>query len=58
MIHEPIDGRVASTLPVWNNARAGVCVGLNVYIDRITQTSSMTLAICGSSSLTSTPLRP
>jgi hypothetical protein len=56
--HEPVDGRVARTLPVWNNARAGVCVGLNVYIERMTHISSTTLASCGRSSLTSTPLRP
>ena len=41
MIHDPIDGRVASTLPVWTERAAGVWVGLNVYIDRMTQMSSI-----------------
>ena len=35
-----------------------MCVGLNEYIDRITQISSITEPIFGTSSLTSTPLRP
>ena len=35
-------------LPEWIRLRAGVCVGLNVYIDRMTQTSSITVESCGS----------
>ena len=40
-----MEGRVASIVPVWNRLRAGVCVGLNVYIDRITHMSSITEAM-------------
>ena len=45
-------------LPVWNRLRAGVCVGLNVYIDLITQMSSIVEAMFGSRLLTWTPPRP
>ena len=44
--------------PEWNRLRAGVWVGLNVYIDLTTQMSSMIDAIFGSSSLTSMPALP
>ena len=45
-------------LPEWNKLRAGVWVGLNVYMERITQISSITEESCGISSLASTPLFP
>ena len=47
-----MDGRVAAMLPVWNRLRAGVCVGLNVYIDLMTQMSSMVEARFGNRLLT------
>src|SRR5436190_17408438 len=57
-IHAPVEGRVASTVPVWKRLRAGVCVGLNVYMERMTQSLSATEASCGSRLLTSTPPLP
>ena len=45
-------------LPVWNRLRAGVCVGLKVYIDLMTQMSSMVEARLGSRLLTCTPPWP
>jgi hypothetical protein len=56
--HAPNEGRFARIVPEWIRLRAGTCVGLNVYIERITQMSSITVEICGNSSLTSIPLRP
>ncbi len=53
-----MEGRVAAMLPVWNRLRAGVCVGLKVYIDLITQISSIVDAMLGSRLLTWTPSRP
>src|ERR1039457_4806357 len=50
-----MDGRVAAMFPEWKRLRAGVWVGLKVYIERMTQMSSMLLARLGSSSLTSMP---
>src|ERR1700693_1868546 len=51
-------GRFARMLPECARFLPCVCVGLKVYIDLMTHTSSITEAICGHNSLTSTPPRP
>src|SRR5438552_9183943 len=56
--HAPVDGRVARTVPQLNRFTPGVCVGLNVYIERTTQRSSATVESCGSKLLISMPLCP
>src|SRR5215469_765659 len=53
-----MDGRVAAIFPVWNRLRAGVCVGLKVYIDLMTQISSITDAMLGRRLETYTPSPP
>ena len=42
-----MEGRVAAMLPVWKRLRPGVWVGLKVYIERMTQMSSMILCEFG-----------
>src|SRR3954466_1637156 len=45
-------------LPELHRARAGLCVGLKVYIERMTHRSSIDAARFGSNSLTSMPADP
>ena len=48
-------GRPASWAPVWKNVTAGSWLIASVCIDLMKQSSSATLAVCGSSSLTVGP---
>src|ERR1700678_1744231 len=56
--HEPRLGRVGCMLPEFIINSDGSWFGLSVYIERITQMSSMQAATCGKSSVTSMPLCP
>src|SRR5687767_9590499 len=56
--HDPSDGRIGCKFPVCIWISAGSWFGTSVFIDRITQQSSITRARCGSVSLTSIPLCP
>ena len=51
-------GRPASWAPVWKKVMAGSWLIASVCIDLMKQSSSATLAVCGSSSLTDAPLWP
>ena len=56
--HEPRLGRIGCMLPEFIIKSDGSWFGLSVYIERITQMSSMQPATCGKSSVTSMPLWP
>ena len=54
----PGSGRIGCMLPEFIIKSDGSWLGLSVYIERITQRSSMQPATCGKSSVTSMPLWP
>src|SRR6266550_3914926 len=56
--HEPRLGRIGCMLPEFIIKSDGSWLGLSVYIERITQISSMAAARCGKSSETAMPLWP